>query len=282
MNYESLKNKKSHELKIIDNEILSAIKNMPTPLTSYFEKFLFNGAKRLRPLFGLFVCDLLNIVPDKNILNFLVGIELIHNSSLIHDDILDDGKIRRNMPCIHLKHGNKTAVLAGDYLLFLAMNFIPKNVLDIILNTCYIMINSELNTLNERYKAPTLEEYIKISKEKTSSLFCAIVSGIEKIKGVQSDKLIYNFTENFSLIFQIRDDINNYLENDIGKKSSDKENGVYTLPFILNGCDIIEEMQKFLDKMIAETGVLLEKYPHKDDLISLLNLLNGENRNVKK
>lgn len=276
--YLEIKNFKNKELSLIDEKIKEILFSMPTELNSYFNKFLFENSKRLRPLFIFFVCDLLDLKIDEDILNLSASIELLHSASLIHDDILDDATIRRNQKCLHIEKENKMAVLAGDYLLSLSMKFLSKinsNILDLMSELSYIMTKSEMSALSKRYEAKNLEDYILNSKEKTASLFLYSLKAIEKIKNIKIKKEIFEFSENFALCFQIKDDLNNCLNKDDNKMSSDKKAGIYTLPSILGDdfeCGIIKKSDKFLSDLILKTEKLLDGYNSKENLINLLNL----------
>lgn len=276
--YKNLLAKKNNEILKLDRNIKNTLLKCPTELNSYFENFLFKNSKRLRPLYIFLLCDFLNIEIDEDIINFASSIELLHSSSLIHDDILDDGEKRRGIKCIHLEKSVKEAVLAGDYLMFLAFNLISdiKNIslYNLLTKTAYRMINSEISSLNKRNKDITLEDYIKTSKEKTSSLFEACVKGVGIIKNISINDKITSFTENFALCFQIKDDINNFLNKDENKISSDIKCGIKTLPFILNSHGIISEAEDFLNIKLQETKNFLSGMKNKEILLEILNLLN--------
>lgn len=277
--YDTIKQSKINEIFLVEEKIKSALILKPTVLGNYFSNFLFNGAKRLRPLFIFLVCDLFGYKINEEVINLAVGVELLHSASLIHDDILDNGKLRRGNVAIHLEKGVKTGVLAGDYLLSLSMNFFSKinnpEIFEIMGNASYAMTKSELEALNLRFQKPNIETYIKISKEKTSSLFIAAIKALGKIQKTKIDENIIKFTENFSLCFQIKDDINNFSGKDKNKISSDVKEGVYTLPFILEN-NTIDEADVFLDNLIYETKNLLKDYKNKDKLTELLDLFKGK------
>ena len=276
---------KQHIL-IVEKKIKDILKTKNLPLASYFETFLFNGAKRLRPLFIFLISGLLNFEIDNDVYNLAASVELLHSASLIHDDILDDARLRRGLIPLHIEKGNKIAVLAGDFLLSSAMKLISKinnrNVLKILADTASEMTTSEINSLLMRGKKIPVKKYIEISKGKTSSLFKGAVSALYVLKNRCIDLNIKDFTENFSLIFQIKDDLNNFLKADKNKLSNDLLSEISTLPLILgaeNSSDynIIEKARKFINKRIEKTELFLKEYNsiYKEDLILLLNLFKG-------
>ena len=277
--YNLLLKKKSAEISVLNNKLSDELLKNKTELNSFFEIFLFNSAKRLRPLFIFLLCDYLKIEIDDDIINLALVIELLHSASLIHDDILDDGTLRRNLKCIHIEKGYKMAVLAGDYLLNLGMDIISrlnnKKILEIMANATKVMVKSEINALNSRYNIPDIKSYIKLSKEKTATLFMAGIKALGEIKNIKIEDNLINFTENFALCFQIKDDINNFLNEDKNKVSSDKTEGIYTLPLILNSCGIIDEATEFLSNLIEQTKAFINS-EIESDLIILTDLLNKD------
>lgn len=282
--FETLKNAQYQHIKTVEDKIQNALKIKESLFYDYFETFLFDGAKRLRPLFIFLVSNFEKFKIDEDIYNLAASVELLHSASLIHDDILDDAKIRRNHPVIHIEKSTKEAVLAGDYLLSLSMDFISKiknnNVFSILANASYKMVESEIYSLSKRFQKINEEEYLKILENKTSSLFLASIEALYEIKNKQINPDILNFTKEFSIIFQLKDDINNFLNCDEKKSSNDFTSGIATLPSILgakNNKDyaIISEVENFLNKKIEITENILKNYKNNENLILLLNLFRG-------
>lgn len=282
--FETLKNAQYQHIKTVEDKIQNALKIKESLFYDYFETFLFDGTKRLRPLFIFLVSNFEKFKIDEDIYNLAASVELLHSASLIHDDILDDAKIRRNHPVIHIEKSTKEAVLAGDYLLSLSMDFISKiknnNVFSILANASYKMVESEIYSLSKRFQKINEEEYFKILENKTSSLFLASIEALYEIKNKQINPDILNFTKEFSIIFQLKDDINNFLNCDEKKSSNDFTSGIATLPSILgakNNKDyaIISEVENFLNKKIEITENILKNYKNNENLILLLNLFRG-------
>lgn len=230
------------------------------------EGFLFAKAKRLRPLVIFLIADMFkNTSPlcnnfneaefREDILNLALSVEILHSATLIHDDIVDDGKLRRGREAFYLKFGPKIAVLAGDFLLSLAIKVLSKiksekSVKYFAEGTLKIS-SGEIRQFLNRGKIVTIEDYLEKSKDKTGALFnigakCAL-DIVSKNKNISHDTVerVLGAVEKFSLGFQIYDDIENFIENtkecetvenkqdsDGQKISSDIENGVYTLPYL--------------------------------------------------
>ena len=278
--YNDLVNHNEKRLRELEIRLKDTLDSNQTELNSYFEKFLFNNAKRLRPLFIFSVCDFLNLDIDEKIISFACAIELLHSASLIHDDILDDGKKRRGLVCLNFEKGDKTAVLAGDYLLSTVMQLVYEigniEIVNIMAKISYEMTKSEISALKNRFNNKNLNDYLIYSKEKTSPLFKGAVIGVGEIKNVKIDKSLIDFAENFALCFQIKDDINNFKNKDKNKISSDKNNGICTLPEILNSCGIIESADLFLDNLINKTKNIIKSKDKDQKLTAYLNIFNED------
>lgn len=281
--YGFLKNQKQKELLSVDEMLASVAEDEPN-LKEYFSRFLFLAPKRIRPLVILLLADLLKIPTDLKLFRLCAGVELLHSASLIHDDILDDAEIRRNEPCIHLKIGNKKAVLAGDYLISCAIDTISQlnniEVLKIFSKCALMMTKTEINSLFSRFKTLSLDEYLNNAKNKTSALFVAAVKSMFLINGLEVDSDICLFVEKFSLGFQIKDDINNFTNNDKTKLASDIKEGIYTLPFILlnekgSSCDIIQESYNFLDNILNQSLNHLSNTPDSKEKELVVKLIES-------
>ncbi|MBR3115500.1 MAG: polyprenyl synthetase family protein [Bacteroidaceae bacterium] len=167
-------------------------------------------------------------------------LELLHNASLVHDDIVDESDMRRGRPSVRSIYGNKTAVLAGDYLLSSALDSAAlSGDIKIVNNVSLLgkrLSEGELlqlfNTQNTDFSE---EKYYHIIRLKTASLFSAatrigaISSGADDDAVSQMDRL----GDIIGLCFQIRDDIFDYYDNDTGKPSgNDMLEGKLTLPVL--------------------------------------------------
>lgn len=174
-------------------------------------------------------------------------LELLHNASLVHDDIVDESDMRRGKPSVRSIYGNKTAVLAGDYLLSSALESAAlSGDIEIVNNVSLLgkqLSEGELlqlfNTQNTDFSE---EKYFHIIRLKTASLFSAatrigaISSGAPAEAVCRMDRL----GDLIGLCFQIRDDIFDYYNDNVGKPSgNDMLEGKLTLPvlYVLNNTD---------------------------------------------
>ncbi len=268
-NLDSIKTIVKSDLEELESSIENFL-NSDNPLSAELKKILMAPAKRLRPLLGfLFLrCCFANLNQKQK--NILLSVELIHNATLIHDDIIDESKTRRNQETLNAKFDENLAVIAGDYLLSVAMEKILStnslNILKEFVNALKQTCTGEINQYFSKFSIPTLEDYIEKSKEKTALLFkVGITCGIlakEEALDENLLKIAETFGENFGIAFQIRDDLLNIINS-----GNDKDSGVYTAPIIfaiqenqniLNEDNLYEAIKK--TKSLEKTVTLMDNY----------------------
>ncbi len=119
-------------------------------------------------------------IDEKQII-YQSAIELVHNASLIHDDVIDESSVRRSVQTLNSKFGNKLAVITGDYLLSVALKKIRtlenSKIIDIFAQTLDDMCQGEIKQDLSRFKIPTIEEYLKKTELKTAKLFETALCG---------------------------------------------------------------------------------------------------------
>jgi len=173
---------------------------------------LSSGGKRLRPLICMLCAEAVG-GDYKKTKDVFLALELIHNGTLVHDDILDEDLFRRGRPSTQSKFGGKTSVLTGDGLLSLGLKYAADTgdieVVRLLSETALKMVQGvALQTLN-RGKVISEEEYFRISYLKSGSLFeaaAAIGGMIASADSNQIEKLA-EFGRNFGNAYQVRDDL---------------------------------------------------------------------------
>ncbi len=176
---------------------------------------LANGGKRIRPVMTLLACEMFN--GDVNeALPAAAGLELFHNFTLLHDDIMDDAPIRRNKPTVHVKWDDNTAILSGDVLFAIAsqhVSRVPDNKLRQVLDLYYqtvkeICEGQQYDMDFEGRHDVTEEQYLEMIRLKTAVLPAACLKTGAIIAGANPDdqEKIYRFGEQIGMAFQIRDD----------------------------------------------------------------------------
>ena len=174
------------------------------------------GGKRLRPVLSLMACNLFSDHIDEAIIP-ATGLEVFHNFTLVHDDIMDHAPVRRNLPTIHSKWNLNQAVLSGDVMAFIAnecfLQTPPRYLLKVfkVFNKAAIevCVGQQLDIDFEKMAVVTHEEYMSMIELKTAALLAASAK-IGSILGGADDKdseLLYEFGRNLGLAFQIQDDL---------------------------------------------------------------------------
>jgi geranylgeranyl diphosphate synthase, type II len=193
-------------------------KHFPTEPKSLYgpnEYFLNQGGKRIRPVLCLMGNELFDeIKPDA--WEMATAIELFHNFTLIHDDIMDDAPLRRGAETIHKKYGRSTAILAGDVMLIAAyelMNNVSLTVIRHVQNlfntTAKEVCEGQQYDMDfETRESVSFEEYLKMIELKTSVLIAASLKmgAILGGAGKRNQDLIYDFGRKLGLAFQVQDD----------------------------------------------------------------------------
>lgn len=221
------------DIKKIENRFLEILPKS-CEIYSDLEQFLKLPSKRIRSVLALLYLRAIGVEVDENQLELLMIVELIHNASLIHDDVIDEEKIRRSQKNINSKFGNKMAIISGDYLLSVVMGKLTRlgklELFEIFSKTIKEMCEGEILQYSNLYKIPTHEDYLKKTYQKTGSLFEACVLGCVMLSISQEAENAKEFSKNFGIAFQIRDDIENIL-----KGGNDIKEGVYNAPIIFSG-----------------------------------------------
>lgn len=236
--YEDIKSLVKKDFDILEHDIRNLFKD-ENPLNKQLSDFLTAPAKRLRPLLGFLFLRCLRgeITPNQH--KVLLAVELIHNATLIHDDVIDNAEKRRDRETLNVKFDNNLAVVAGDFLLSVAMeNIISTGSVEVI-KICTSALKStclgEINQYFNKFGVTSIDEYIEKSKEKTALLFQIGIIGSLLLSENQIDENLkqnaIDFAQNFGIAFQIRDDLINLLNSD-KISNNDFSLGIYTAPII--------------------------------------------------
>ncbi len=203
---------------------------------------------------------------DPNAVNIAAAIEIIHLASLVHDDVIDNAKLRRGKATLQEKYGKKTAVICGDYLLSLALRMISdisnkKNYLELELpdyigKLCLGELNQYINNNNVNL---SIFKYLKIISGKTAALFeASFFAGAVMANCSEKETIKYKqFGYYIGMIFQLSDDCIDFdttVEQANKPVQSDYEQGVITLPLI----HAFMQNKKFKEKAL-EDGITREE-----------------------
>jgi len=206
-----------------------------------FEKTVVEG-KQIRPALALLAG--LTVAPDKGpmLIDVAVASEMTHFASLIHDDVVDDAKMRRGTESVNARWHDKIAVLLGDYIisqaLYVLSEYRSTDVMRTIMSAVKEMSEGELHQIVIRSEGVISEkEYYNVIHYKTSSLMSAVCTMPLQLLGESSEAIeaMGTFGHNFGMAFQVVDDLLDFVANEkkIGKPVfCDIRDGKVTLPTI--------------------------------------------------
>ena len=278
--YSNILNIVRNEIETVSTNLTSDI-NIQEPLQTKLSNILNAPSKHIRPLISFLYLKSLGLNIDEKQIILQTAIELVHNASLIHDDVIDDSEIRRNTKTINEEFDNKLAVISGDYILSIALNYIAKlnsiKIVEMFADTLSFMTNGEINQQFSKFQIPTIENYIKKTEQKTAKLFETAICGSLHLANSNENASV--FAKNFGIAFQIRDDIIN-----IKTTQSDIKDGIYTAPVIYAGntenyTNGIEKSHILLNNYIDNAYQAInhiEENKYKIAIKELLGLLKNE------
>ena len=201
----------------INNEIAKLDwKREPYGLYEPIEYTLAAGGKRVRPQLAMIANQMFG-GNDEDVLPAALALEVFHNFTLLHDDVMDKADVRRGRPTVHVKWNENTAILSGDQMLIEAyklLSGVPADKLPRVLQlfnkmATEICEGQQYDVDFESQEHVTIEEYLKMIRLKTSVLLAnalqtgAYIAGADK----QAQGDLYEFGINIGLAFQIQDDI---------------------------------------------------------------------------
>jgi geranylgeranyl diphosphate synthase type II len=189
---------------------------LPTELYEPENYILNLGGKRLRPLLALIATDLFDKDPQLA-LDSALSVELFHNFSLLHDDILDAAPLRRNQPTVHTKWNTNIAILSGDVMLVKAFQVLEnytanefKQLNSLFTKTAIEVCEGQQLDMNfETTNLVTVSNYIEMITKKTAVLLgCSLqMGGINANTSLESQTNLYEFGKHIGIAFQLLDDV---------------------------------------------------------------------------
>ena len=278
--YFDLKNSVEEKLVLVEEKIKSKLSSEVGLVQKMTDYHIQTGGKRLRALLTLGSSKLCGYSKGGRDINLAACVELIHSATLMHDDVIDAGDLRRGKKTTNYIWGNQSSILVGDYLLSRCFEMMVEDenleILKLLSSTSSKIAQGEVLQLQHKGEVDMLEEtYLKIISSKTAALFAAAtkVGAILSNKENKEKEALEFYGKNLGLTFQIADDTLDYNSELklFGKKiGKDFFEGKITLPIILlfqklNNQDK-EKIQNFfkketrLESDFAETLILIKKY----------------------
>ena len=276
----SLSNLLKSSLKRVEREISKNIKDEEKLITLTAGHLIKAKGKKIRPLLTLLVSKMLNYKGNADV-TLAVCIEFIHNATLLHDDVIDTGKIRRGKLSANQIWGNKVSVLVGDYLLSRAFKLMVKNkslkLLEILSQTSLILARGQIQDVgNNQNVNLTEKKYLSIIDAKTAELFriSCFLPTIITDQDKRTQKKFNDFGFNFGMAFQLSDDVLDYFgdSSKMGKSvGKDFFEGKVTYPVI----HCFKKSDKKSKKIIAK--LFFKRKRSKKDLALILDLMKKTN-----
>jgi octaprenyl-diphosphate synthase len=253
----------SDEMKVVEARLAERMESPIGSIPQVGAHLLGAGGKRLRPLLAVLAARGTGAPLDHAV---AVGCaaELIHTATLYHDDVVDDGRVRRGRPAARMVFGNGVVVLVGDFCLARALETVAMTgslaMVQSLAATVTEMAEGEVAQL-ERAGNPdaTVEDYFRVIDRKTASLiaWCARVGGsIDTVDAALSAPL-ERYGRALGRAFQIADDVlDSAIDETTAGKSvgHDLQEGKLTLPVLL-ACEADPELGRRIRKQIGEQGV---------------------------
>lgn len=251
MTLEEIRNTIAPELEALARRIDSALGSGNQLMNSVVEGYLKSKGKMIRPILVILTAKMLGEVNDR-VMAGAAAMELLHNASLIHDDVIDESKMRRGRPTVNSRWDNHIAVLVGDFFvsssLQQALSTEDIRVVSSIASLGRLLSLGEIDQIyNARYHCLEESAYLEVIRRKTASLFVSCVEIGGYAVGASEEQLapMRRYAELLGLCFQIRDDIFDYSDDaaTIGKPvGNDLREGKVTLPLLsaLNRTDLAE------------------------------------------
>ena len=279
--YLELKKSVEDKLVMVDERIEQKLQSNVDLVKKMSSYHLNTGGKKLRALITLGSSKLCGYYKGSRDVNFAACVELIHSATLMHDDVIDNGEIRRGKKTLNKIWGNQSSILVGDYLLSRCFEMMVEDgnleILKLLSSTSALISQGEILQLQHRGNVDMLEEtYLKIISNKTAALFLAAakIGPIITEKENKYKEALESYGKNLGLTFQIADDTLDY-NSDLkvfGKNvGNDFFEGKVTLPIILLFQKINDDEKKLLKDFFIKDN------RDENDLKIVLELIKNHN-----
>ena len=276
--YNDLKLLVDQKLTLVDEKIKSKLSSDVSLIEKMVSYHLNSGGKRIRALLTLGSSKLCGYTKGTRDVNLAACIELIHNATLLHDDVIDKSIIRRGKKTTNTIWGNQSSILVGDYLLSRCFEMMVEDgnleILKLLSSTSAKIAQGEVLQLQHKGEVDMLEEtYLKIINAKTAVLFSAAtkVGAMISKKTEKEREALEFYGKNLGLTFQIADDTLDYNANSkiFGKRiGQDFHESKVTLPIILT----FQQANNTEKKNIK--NIFLKEEKTKNDLNYILELIS--------
>jgi heptaprenyl diphosphate synthase len=274
-NYPEIKQELVEVLNLMKKNVKCKDKKIENSIIELIE----SGGKLLRPAFVLIGAKFGDNDREKSVPTAAV-IEMLHMASLVHDDVIDDSKLRRGQETIQSKYGKDYAVYIGDYLFCVCFKILATNesleAIRVDSRAMSKICMGEVNQLNSRFSMDfSVKDYLSRISGKTAELFSiSLYLGAAECKADEKvSKELGKIGHNLGMAFQIIDDILDYEGSDKSIKKSaanDLKQGIYTIPLIY----------AYRNNKSAFKDILGKNYYSEDDIAQIIKLVE-ENKGIE-
>lgn len=238
---ESIRQSIASEIELLNAKIKEALESSNGLMNRVVDGYLTVKGKQIRPILVILTAKLFGSVNERTIAA-AAAVEMLHNATLIHDDVVDESKMRRSRPTVNSVWDNQIAVLVGDFFVSNALQQAVATgdlrIVDALGHLGKVLSLGEVDQIyNARYHCLDETAYFNIISYKTASLFVSCIKMGAYSVGADGEQLksMERFAELLGLCFQIRDDIFDYFadESEVGKPTgNDLREGKITLPLL--------------------------------------------------
>tara|TARA_B100001989_G_scaffold70677_1_gene48080 strand:+ start:5709 stop:6743 length:1035 start_codon:yes stop_codon:yes gene_type:complete len=262
----------------VNKFIIAKLKSDVPLIPIISEHLLKSGGKRIRPSLTLLFAKMFGYHFGERHIELASCIELIHMASILHDDVVDESKLRRGNPTANNLWGNKSSILVGDYLFSKSFQIMVNDadflVMKTIANASQSLAKGEVMQLSLTNNLDsTKEKYLKVIEGKTAGLFsaAAVLGGIITKQKQDTINHLSLFGNYLGIAFQILDDVLDYdiSSNNFGKKIGDDfKEGKVTLPILIAYSRSNDKEKAFWKKVIEDLN------QEKNDLKVALDIIS--------
>mgnify|MGYP006284316443 FL=1 len=257
------------EMESFENYLREALASKEPLIEGAIRSLAQAGGKRVRPALVIITAHF-GDYEQKKVWQIAAAVEIMHMATLIHDDIIDESKLRRGKETVHTQYGKDIAVFTGDYLFTLTFDILSgtatnkqlQKVAGIIKKICEgeIRQQEERRNLSISYK-----DYFRRIKSKTALLFegsCALGAGMADLSKLNIRRAAH-YGRYLGMAFQLVDDVLDFSEDSqtLGKpNNNDFTQGIYTLPilYVYNETDYDNQLQELLKEPVENNSKIKE------------------------
>ncbi len=265
------------DLRQVEEKMKTVEGSVFAPLADAFVDLIGHGGKRIRPALALLAAHLQGPMASshrRRLIALAAAVEMLHTSTLVHDDVIDGALLRRGAPTLNARWSQGATVLAGNYMFARAAHFAAETghmrVIHIFSDTLQVIVEGELRQLSDRndyYQQK--ESYYRRIYAKTASLFQVATEAAAVLVEFPEERIqrLRDYGYHLGMAFQIVDDILDFTgdESSLGKPAgSDLRQGTLTLPFFYY-LHRHPQPQSLVDRLIQARQAAAEGHPETLD-----------------